>query len=202
MSSSTSGISSGGPLPALGGERSGQSRSPLENIYEDIERALDHRLYYLALVVTASLPDVCAALEGHVPTDWRTYRAWFRANVGDSLTPFGEHECYELRCGVVHQARLMGAAKEKWSEYDGLFFTLPTNERMIVSGNKYVIAGEKPKKVLDMDLRRFCRTMILSARRWEAEFRDDPDFRKRLENVVRVRPNGLAPYVRGLPVLA
>ena len=40
-----------------------REHSDMEVITQEIERALDAGLYYLALVCTLTLPDICAALE-------------------------------------------------------------------------------------------------------------------------------------------
>lgn len=159
------------------------------------------RLFYLAIAVTASLPDVCSALEGNVPTNWETYKKWFRENVRDRLKPFGEHECYELRCGVVHQARLMGAAKNKWSDYEALMFTLPDGRGSQVISFSMTNIGDKAK-VLSMDAVNFCVTMIAAARDWERAKATDQMVQQNMGNVARVRPEGLAPYIVGIPVFA
>ena len=176
--------------------------SPLEQIYAEIDQAISAGLYYIAIVVTTSLPDVCSALEGNVPTSWKTYKTWFRENVGDNLSPFGEHECYELRCGVMHQARFMGAAKDKWSDYDALFFTLPNKAGFVIDRGTMQDIGGDSRRVLAMELVGFCRVMINSARQWENRKKSDADVQIRMNNVARIRPEGLTPYIIGLPVFA
>jgi hypothetical protein len=78
---------------------------PIEALLQEIEKALAVELYYLALLLTLTLPDICVALE---QPDGRTdgkkmYKAWYKANVhdviGGALTP---DEAYELRSTVVH----------------------------------------------------------------------------------------------------
>ena len=182
-----------------GSGANGEGNSPLKQIYSEIETALEHGLFYLAITVTTSLPDVCSALEGNVPTNWETYKTWFRENVGTELEPFGDHECYELRCGVVHQAKFMGVSKNKWSEYDALFFTLPDGRNNRVMGMTIQMPN---RKILSMDVVHFCSTMISAARRWEEQKKGDASIQQRMAQVVRVRPEGLAPYIVGLPVFA
>ena len=54
---------------------------PLELAFKEIEKAFEVGLFYLAIVVTLSIPDVCARLE--LPPDARVrekhYRAWMDA---------------------------------------------------------------------------------------------------------------------------
>src|SRR4051812_11723889 len=64
------------------------AQSPLEMIYQDIERAIQARLWYLAIAVTLSLPDVCAALECEPGKAWVTeakYVAWFESNAASQF---------------------------------------------------------------------------------------------------------------------
>ena len=176
--------------------------SPLEHIYGEIAKAISGELYYLAIVVTTSLPDVCSALEGNVPTNWETYKTWFRENVGDNLAPFGEHECYELRCGVMHQARFMGAAKNKWSDYEALFFTLPNGAGFRIDRGTMFNIGGDARRILAMELTGFCNTIIEAAREWERKKKHNPDVEQRMKNIARVRPQGLSPYFINIPVFA
>src|SRR5665213_2961362 len=60
---------------------------PLEMIFRDIERALEAKLWYLALAVTLSIPDICSLLE--LNDGWSNcniFAAWFDKHVGKSYT--------------------------------------------------------------------------------------------------------------------
>lgn len=176
------------------------TESPLASIYREIEQALAANLYYLAIAVTVSLPDICATLEGKAPTNWETYKTWFRDNAAKRFTNFGEHECYELRCGVVHNARLMGG-KDKRSGFDKIVFTPPSSPFKIHDSVSRDNSGIKESALL-MDTVSFCSEMIDAAREWETTHASNPVVRANMEHIVRLRPNGVSPHIVGIPVVA
>ena len=171
--------------------------SPLASIYREIEQALAARLYYLAIASTVSLPDICATLEGKSPVYWKTYKTWFQDNASPYFRHFGADECYELRCGVVHNARFMGG-KEKLSRFRKIIFT-PPEAKVRIHDAPSTINGET---ILNMDAGMFCNSMIDAARRWEMSNIGNSIVAENMEHVVRLRPNGLSPHVVGIPVIA
>src|SRR5262245_2274592 len=86
----------------------------LDSILVDIQRAIDAKLYYPALLVALTIPDICAALtlDKSVNVTARDYiRFVERYTVAE---PGADPEavnfigvdgvmCYRLRCGVVHR---------------------------------------------------------------------------------------------------
>jgi hypothetical protein len=73
-------------------------------LLQEVERALEYKLYYLAIAVSLSLPDICACLEFDPDNpQWAnkdTYARWADANI-NFKTVSGE-DLYRLRCGVLH----------------------------------------------------------------------------------------------------
>ena len=174
--------------------------SPLASIYREIEAAISAKLYYLALAVSVSLPDICATLEGHAPTSWKTYKQWFRDNASGSFANFGADECYELRCGVVHNARFMGG-KAKQSRFDKLIFMPAGSPVQIHDAVMSGVAGSA-ETVLIMDASKFCEAMIAAARAWEVKSLEVDAVQRNMNDVVRLRPLGIDPWASGLPVIA
>ena len=175
-----------------------QEQSPLEIIFRDIERALDSGLHYLAIAVSLSIPDICAALECDPDKIWVTekkYVAWCEANISDQLGFMTALDCYRLRCGVLHQGRF-GHPKAR---FDHMLFTIPNPQRNVFHMNMMEIGG---KKVLNLDTVTFCHDMISAARRWYEAKRDDGNVQANISNLVRLRPHGLAPFMVGMPLIA
>ncbi len=174
--------------------------SPLEMIFNDIEAALKARLYYIAIAVSLSIPDICAALECD-PTDRKAlkrgnkkrYIAWFKANLADQFHTFTAEDCYSLRCGVLHQ----GAFGDPEAQYDRPVFKLPNGSTFHECTSDH--GGES---ALVMDTVIFCHQLIDGARRWLTKKADDPNVAANLPNVVRFRPRGLEPHMVGPPVIA
>ncbi|EQD56665.1 hypothetical protein B1A_11430, partial [mine drainage metagenome] len=53
----------------------------METILQEIERALDAHLYYLAVAMVLTLPDICAALaSADGESSGQRYRDWYDAN--------------------------------------------------------------------------------------------------------------------------
>ena len=79
--------------------------SPLEIVLSDVEKALENRLFYLAVAVALTIPDICSALES---SDRRTssdkYKDWFTKWLQEDFSFLSSDDLYSLRCGVVHQA--------------------------------------------------------------------------------------------------
>ena len=86
---------------------------PLENLSNEIDRAIGAGLYHLALVAALTIPDICCALaheQGRTRGD--RYEAWFDKymKVSDAemmpVPALTGKDCYRMRCGLSHEARL------------------------------------------------------------------------------------------------
>lgn len=86
--------------------------SPLSSILADIQRAIDAKLYYPALLVALTVPEICSALtlDNSVFVKEKHYVAFVdRYTTPKSLGCDGL-TCFRLRGGVVHRANLAGHA--------------------------------------------------------------------------------------------
>ena len=169
----------------------GQNPHPMETILSEIERALDAGLYYLAIVLALTLPDICAALESN---DGRTtsdkYKAWYDANLVDELGGLTAADCYSIRCGVVHQGRLGFPGKQ----FGRVIFSVPTSQGHIFHNN--VI-----NDALQFDAVLFTRTILNAVRGWVKRSAADPNVQANLPNLIQHRSQGLAPYIVGVPII-
>src|SRR4051794_4573981 len=95
-------------------------------LLEEIRRALDAGLFYLAVMLTLALPDICGALESK---DGRAhpsrYKRWYIDNVAHLFEPMVADDCYSLRCGVLHQGR--SEIVSKALPYGRVIFMLPNS---------------------------------------------------------------------------
>src|ERR1700742_1557303 len=82
----------------------------LDAILHEIEKALDAKLYYLAIAVALSVPDICACLEFDPDRPrWanrETYAGWCDAHLSVCFNNLDGNELYNLRGGVLHKGRL------------------------------------------------------------------------------------------------
>jgi len=164
----------------------------METILAEIERALNAQIFYPALVVTLTLPDICAALEAPNGRSSRLkYIAWYDAHVATIYPLVTAIDCYSIRCGVVHQ----GKFGHPGSQYSRVIFTLPDPGRNTF--HKNII-----NDALNLDPIIFCRDMISIVRLWYEIAQSDPIVQKNLPDVVQVRLGGIAPYIVGLAVIS
>ncbi len=170
----------------------------MDTITREIERALDAGLYYLAVMLTLSLPDICAALETPTgATSGKTgtlYQAWC-ATWFTSYPTLTSLDLYSMRCGVLHQGKLghpnLG--------YDRILFTFPGAASGFLHNNVMQIAGQG---ALNLDAPVFCRDMMRSVEAWYAAKKADVNVVANLPRLVQLYENGLAPFIVGVPVIA
>jgi hypothetical protein len=110
------------PLPA-----------PLLTQADEIRAALDQRLYYVALMASLTLPDVCAGLEtASGETCGKLYKQWYATYLGPEYTFITDVDIYSLRCGLVHQGKF-GNDKH---QYDRIVFLPPYQATVRISVNQ------------------------------------------------------------------
>ena len=159
---------------------------------DEIERAISSGLYYLAIMSSLALPDICAALESpDGETRGSRYKQWCEQWFVRLYPRLTSDDLYYMRCGLVHQGR-SGHPK---SQYSRVIFTIP-----IASGNYF--HNNVANDALNLDAPTFCRDMIGATTRWYIAKQADPNVVANLPRLMRLHPNGLAPYMVGMPVIA
>ena len=164
----------------------------METILSEIELAIKAGLYYLAVAMALTLPDICAALEsedGH--TTRAKYKAWYSANLAEKYPRMTDVDCYSLRCGVLHQGR----CGHPNSQYGRVIFTIPNAQQNFFHNN---IIND----ALNLDAPQFCADVVRSVREWFVGSQHLVNVQANLPNLVRFRPLGLPPYMVGMPLIA
>jgi hypothetical protein len=173
--------------------------SPLASILIDLDRSIKAALYYPALLISLTLPEVCSALtvDNTVFIKEKHYADFVnKYAVGLGLNGV---ECYRLRGGVVHRGNLAG---HPYIGVTNVVFTLPETPAGIDGVWLNVPDCAPPKKALILDLVRFCNAMVSSVHAWYREHHDHPKVIKNMENLIRYCPEGPFPFVGGAPVVA
>jgi hypothetical protein len=164
----------------------------VENITNEVLKALEAKLYYLAVVLTLTLPDICGALESvDGEASGSSYKVWCDTWMAARYPGLSGNDLYRLRCGVLHQARL-GNSK---MQYGRVLFTVPNAQRIILHNNVV-------NDALNLDATIFCRDTVQAVLAWYAAKRNDPMVQANLPSLLQFRPNGLAPYIVGVPLIA
>lgn len=163
----------------------------MEDFLQQIEKALEYNLYYLALQSTLTLPDICSALmSNNGENNKQKYINWFNSYFleKDSLSA---EECYNFRCSNLHQ----GKTANKKSNYSRILFLEPQNSNIIIHN---CILND----AFCIDLNRFCNTMIKSVRAWYSKIKNDTTFQNNYTTFIKKYPTGLKPYIDGVPVIS
>lgn len=179
---------------------------PLETIIYDVRRATAAKLYYPALLVTLTLPEICVGLTlpKSLFVKQKHYIEWV-----DRYCPMPDEreigqkpylgvtgaDCYRLRGGLVHRADLRGHAF-----FDGthVIFTTPDT-----SGSIHALSLEVgEKRAWMLDLVSFCDGMIDGVRRWYKDNESNQVVAESMKSLIRTCPNGVPPFVGGGSVVA
>lgn len=190
---------------------------PLESLFQEINRALEAGLYYAAIAISLSIPDVCSWLTVDPdPTKlWSNrrrqtdnYKAWFDANLASRFNNLTADDCYSMRCGVLHN----GQFGRPDARFDKIIFLLPSTDPqrgqirlggdILVTIAPGIAFGDVTGRVLQIEAVWFCRQFIDAARKWAFDAANNPHVAENLERLVRYRPDGLPPYMVGLPLIA
>ena len=163
----------------------------MDRLFQEITIAAENGLFYLALFGALALPDICGGMESaNGRTNEKKYTAWFDAWVGSKCQGMltGE-DCYGFRYSMLHQAR----AHPHRGLYSRVIFLEP-NKRIFMHLN---VAED----VLNLDIPTFCRDMVEGARSWLPTVEGTPQFDANLSAFMTRHPNGIAPYIVGMPVI-
>ena len=170
----------------------------------EIRAALDAGLYYAAVSMTLSVPDICSALEtnaGHSRFGKiePRYKAWCKQYMEPRFGSFDADDCWALRGGVIHNAML---SKHPKNTRGRLLLMPPNDSQNIVHELVVRNCGDPPESGLQLYIPQFCEMMIEVATEWYEAEADNPIVQQNLPDLVRYRPEGMAPYMVGLPVIA
>jgi len=188
-----------------------QVRPELAAILHEIERAIEAKLYYVAIAVALSVPDICACLECNpdepIWASFDKYAAWCDANI--KFQNLDGADLARLRGGVLHQGHF-GHPKSKFNRvlFIGPESQIKSHDVVMSVADKVSFGGMSATelrlagKVLLLDAVQFCQTIMDSTRKWVISKNGDTFVERNLPNLVRYRPNGLPPFSVGVPTIA
>lgn len=171
----------------------------MEELIEQILEAAHSTLYLLGGL---ALPDICGALEvSDGKATGERYIAWFdrwvapKYVVGPARQPsFSGEDCYYFRCSLLHQ----GTTQHPRSRLTQIAFLEPGHG--IVMHNN--VMSTPDRTYLNLDVTQFCSDVASGARNWLQQVSGQQPFEENLRHVVRRHPDGLAPFIIGVPVTA
>jgi len=173
--------------------------SQLESILNDIDRSIEARLFYPAVLTSLTIPDICMALtlpanQSVKPKHYIYFVDTYAYEQGLGVS--GE-DCYRLRGGVMHRGDFKGHPQFDWTH---VLFSLPesTNAFHGISVKSY--QGDQAAAMLD--LQRFCNAMKEAVCQWYGDNKENNLVRNNLSNIISFRPQGVNPFCVGTSVVA
>lgn len=168
-----------------------QPPTPLDSLLNEICTACNNGLCQLALTMTFALPDICVSLSSQ---DGRStgarYVEWCQNNLDDRFSFVTGEDLYSMRCGVLHNGRL-GELKHSVAR---VLFTLPSTNGGVYENN--LIEDAYFYGAVEL-----CRNFADVVRAWYYKNANDPIVKANLPRMMQYHPNGIPPYVVGVPVL-
>lgn len=164
----------------------------MEFLLKEIEQALNSGLYFIALQSTLTLPDICGALQSVDGIATRDdYITWYDTYAKESSrNAISGQDCYYFRCSCIHQ----GTSQNPRSSYKRILFLVP-NDQLFLHNN--II-----EDALNIDINIFCSNIIAAVRKWEQRIKNDANFVRNYDNLIKVYPTGIPPYINGIPVIS
>ena len=171
----------------------------MRTVVDQTAKAIEHRLYYVALFATLAIPDMAAALES---SDGRAskaryiawYEKWVRPRLRESRdreNPLTGEMCYGFRCGMLHQGR----SAHDYLPHERIVFIEPGHPNY--SLHYCTVSG----KILVIQLDAFVREVLDGCLLWLKDVEGSEPFETNYSSFARRHPDGLAPYIIGPPLV-
>lgn len=169
--------------------RSKGKTGAMEDVLDEVDRALQAGLFYLALAGALTVPDLCAVAETPELGVRARYERWWDEHLGQEYAQMaGGAVAYQLRCAVLHE----GSYQLRSGGFSRVIFLEPGGS---IQGHLNIV-----NDALWLDLPTLVRDILVAGRTWRSGVTEEVE--SRLERHVRRHPNGLAPYIVGCPVIA
>lgn len=163
----------------------------LEYLLNEIELALQNHLFFIALQSALTIPDICAALESDNGKTTRVkYAEWYNVNVKQENDFLTGEECYLYRCSCVHQ----GVGTGKLETYSRIVFLYPNS--CFTTHNNVL------NDALNIDIILFCKQILSCTRQWLLDNQNNSIVKRNYQNLIKIYPEGLEPYISGFPVIS
>lgn len=166
----------------------------MEKMVEEMKAAAEAGYYFVALITALAIPDICGALGApNGLASGPRYKAWVRANMGAYCEPAEAEGLYKFRCSLLHQ----GTARPK--NVPRFIFQPPGGPGTNVFHNLNLKMTDGSAVVIDIQI--FCYEVAEAATAWLTKVGGTEPFEKNYAKFVRVHPQGIPPYVVGMPVI-
>src|SRR5262249_2177556 len=127
-------------------------------------------------------------------TSGARYKAWFDANVaGQYGGVVSGEDCYRFRCALLHQ----GSSQNPQGQYSRVIFIEPS----VALQSGLMAHNNVLNDALNHDVILFWQDLVQAARAWLGRVSDSQAFQRNFDRLMRRYPDGLHPYIVGVPVI-
>lgn len=167
---------------------------------DEIEKALQNKLYIMALTSTLALPDICACLELDDPSTTGNvkarYIAWY-SKYAEQYCYLNSDLCYKYRCSMIHSNRSeIDADCEKVA-----FFLPPVNTVFNACEIQITYKDEQGNDITDraitIDYETFINGMIKAVKEWRLIALNTPNYQKNSKDLLQIRPRSSFKAISG-----
>lgn len=166
---------------------------------DEIQATLKCGIWSPALASALIIPDACGAIEFPNLRNGDRYKRWYDANVEQfSFTQLSSGQLvWKIRNAMLHEAGIQFDA----FGFDRVLFTVPNRANNVFDQNISQPTPDSPM-TLNLDLPLFVHRVTQGAERWISSIEEDPVKKAQLDCLLQFRPNGLAPHMVGIPLIA
>ena len=164
----------------------------MEILIEELKKCIEEEMFFTALNTSLIIPDICSALQSeNGQTNGTKYKNWFDTYCAEKYdgNVSGE-DIYKIRCALLHQGKL----NHDNPNFERILFQVPTNRGFVLHNN--TING-----ALNLNLKIFIEDIISGYELWHTEQKENVDVIKNKNKSIQYYPNGLPPYIVGLPLI-
>lgn len=185
----------------------------MKNLLEQIEGSLTSRYYFLSLMSSLTIPDIAGALDSEDGmASGERYATWYEEYVRPQFAravlaslpphiprnagittpnPLTGESCYQFRCSLLHQ----GSTQHPKSPFSKIIFIEP-------GATTNIVHYARLSDALGIDVPTFCKEMVAGAREWLEKVENTERYLHHYERFASRHPDGLSPYIAGVPVIA
>lgn len=174
--------------------------SPIDFLLKEIIAAHKVGLLYASICLALTIPDVCSNAE--TEDDELTFKiqkryvAWCDKWV-TCFTELTSEDLWALRGGVIHSGQTFGHPKNR---YERVLFIVPTKDDNQFQG--IVQFGKDTLPAATINTNVFCDGLIGSALSWRDAMEKNATVQRKLEGLLRYRPEGYGRHMDGIAVIA
>jgi len=146
----------------------------IEKVIEEIEKALESKLYNIGLISILTLPDIICQSISDTDTNSKTYINWFDEYVSkffskDVLnnTLLNGNDCYSLRCSVLHKGTTDITVQRKRKNLENFIVFASHNPKL------FIFKEFEDEKYLRIDISVLFKNIVYGYMDWKRQLSPD-----------------------------